>query len=154
MKTKKNPGYTDYNLNDDRYPKVVCQQHYSTVQERSSAKSPSEYKHKLPDKPPLFNKTQLPHAFTRSTPTGYKDDHTCFLCEQNKGGRPKSRVRSRDVSPNNYPKCLQKTGRGISHPRTKSVKTTVSSLTACINKILLMQAVTLETVVFTYFVHG
>ena len=88
MKTKKIPGYTDYNLNDDRYPKVVCQQHYSTVQERSSAKSPGEYKHKLPDKPPFFNKTQLPHAFTRSTPTGYKDDHTCFLCEQNKGGRP------------------------------------------------------------------
>ena len=107
-KIKSFSGYANYDLTDERFPKVLCNDHYIAVHVSYSAKKSSEYKNKIPEKSPPFTEIELPHATTRLNPSGYKGDHTCFLCEQNKVGRPKSKVRRRKASPNVCPKCLQK----------------------------------------------
>ena len=37
-KIKSTPGYKDYNLNDPKYPKVICNQHYFAINERIAGK--------------------------------------------------------------------------------------------------------------------
>ena len=97
-KIKSFSGYANYDITDERFPKVLCNEHYIAVHTTYSAKKPSEYKHKIPDKSPPFTEIELSFASTVLSTSGYKGDHTCFLCKQNKVGRPKRRVRGRKAS--------------------------------------------------------
>ena len=120
-------GYKDYDLND-RYPKVICEVHRGAVREKVTNPSKIVYKFNLPSTIPPFNTISLPHAATRATPSGFNEAHTCFLCDQNQVGRPKKH--ENDDTPSNVcSKCLQKTGRGISHPCTKSTKKSAVDIT-------------------------
>ena len=83
-------GYRDYDLSDDRFPKMICSDHCFAIHERLKNPSKISYKYKLPSAIPPYKEIVLPHAATRATPSGYSTDHTCFLCEQNTVGRPKN----------------------------------------------------------------
>ena len=135
IKLKSIDGYSDYDLNDDRYPKVLCSEHYSAVIERYSNKQ--TFKYRLPNEVLKFNEIQLSHASTRNTPTGFPSDHTCFLCDQNVVGRPTKKANTSStaaIASEKYvcSKCLQPTGRGISHPCDSSNKHVVESVASAI----------------------
>ena len=118
-------GYQNYDLNDDRYPKVICQKDRGAVREKVKNPFKVSYKFNLPSIIPRFNQIPLPFSATRTSPSGFNDTHTCFLCEQNHVGRPKIHHEADDKSSKVCPKCFQKTGRGISHPCVKSTKRSV-----------------------------
>ena len=81
----------------------------------------------MPNQVPDFKSITLPRTATRATPTGYNEDHTCFLCDQNVVGRP-----NEEKIPSSHgsvcPTCFQKTGRGIDHPCLKSTTKSVASI--------------------------
>ena len=85
MQIKCIDGYRDYNLSDDRFPKMICHIHRAAIHERFINPNNTSYKFKLPSVIPQYMNISLPHAATRAMPS----DHTCFLCEQNRLGRPK-----------------------------------------------------------------
>ena len=128
-------GYKDYDINDDRYPKVISKEHDIAVRERCNNNNNLTYKFtkKLPSVIPQFKNIPLPHASTRTTPIGYSSTHTCFLCDQNKVGRPRSHTENESKDTGKFcSKCFQETGRGIAHPCTKykikSMKTISSTI--------------------------
>ena len=71
-------GYADFNLEDDRYPKVICSEHKSAINDKLRAWIKKNiiiiYQHKS---------ITLPHKATLTTPIGYNKDHACILCDQN-----------------------------------------------------------------------
>ena len=125
MQIKCIDGYKDYNLSDDRFPKMICQMDRAAVHERYTNPKSTSYKFNLPINIPRYNEIILPHSVTRATPS----DHTCFLCEQNKIGRPKEDTNNNSTT-NLCNKCLQKTGRGIPHPCLKSRTQSVINITS------------------------
>ena len=138
-KMKSIEGYSEYDLADDRYPKVLCSEHYCAVIERNSDKPISKYKYRLPSEILNFQDIQLPHASTRSTTSGFPTHHTCFLCEQNVVGRPpklpKTMATDAAVASTSSPvcsKCFQTTGRGIPHPCIKKAKNVVDTVSSAI----------------------
>ena len=86
----------------------------------------------LPSNIPKFKDICLPYSVgTRTNPIGFSEDHTCFLCDQNKVGRPRQHGESASkTSENLCSKCFQKCARGISHPCLKSTKTQVENITS------------------------
>lgn len=123
MQIKCIDGYKDYNLSDDRFPKMICDIHRSAVRERFINPDSSHYTISLPSEIPPYNTISLPHTLTRASP-----NHTCFLCEQNLIGRPKKGT-SNNPTINKCNKCLQTKGRGIPHPCLKSSKQSVVDIT-------------------------
>ena len=75
MQIKCIDGYRDYNLFDDRFPKMICHIHRRAVQERFIKPNSANYKFKLPSDIPLYNHISLPHAAIRTAPS----DHFCFF---------------------------------------------------------------------------
>ena len=128
-------GYQAYDLNDNRYPKVICEQHRGAICERVKNPSLTAYKFNLPSDIPQFNTITLPHAATRATPSGFNEAHTCFLCEQNIIGRPKKHDENHNKPYKVCPKCLQITGWGISHSCVKSTKKSVVGITNVIQEL-------------------
>ena len=126
MQMKCIDGYLDYDLHDDRYPKMICNNDRLAISERYINPNNESYNFSLPSVIPQYNDISLPHIGTRATPSGYDDDHTCFLCDQNKVGRPVNKYKASDPITHNCPKCLQRTGRGIPHPCLKSKKQLIS----------------------------
>ena len=62
---------------------------------------------------------------------GSNENHRCFLCDQNKVGRPRELEESNsETSKSVCSKCLQKYDRGISHPCLQSTKTSVENITS------------------------
>ena len=62
-------GYADYNINDDRYPNVICQEHYYAINEISSGKPLKDRKFKLPKSIPPFHDvefTGMTHIYSRT----------------------------------------------------------------------------------------
>ena len=110
-KIKSIQGYEDYNLCDERYPKMICKQCYFPVHERYSNSTAINFKYKLPDEIPNFKAISLPSMPTRSELVGYREHHDCFICDQNKVGRPKICDKPKVCS-----KCSSKIGCGIPHP--------------------------------------
>ena len=47
-KIKFTPGYDDYDLNDLKYLKLICNQHYFALNEMYAGKQEKEYKFTLP----------------------------------------------------------------------------------------------------------
>ena len=132
-KIKSVEGYDDYDVNDDRYPKVICKEHDQAVRERYNNRDNPTYhfSKNLPSNIPKFKDICLPHVGTRANPTGFTDEHSCFLCAQNKVGRPrhhnKSTYKKREYL---CSKCLQKCGPGIPHPCLKSKKNAVENISS------------------------
>ena len=120
-------GYADYDLEDDRYPKVICSAHKSAIHEKLRNPNQEKYKNYLPEQVPDFKSIALPHKATRTTPTGYNEDHTCILCDQNIVGRPRE-MKTSSSHESVCATCFQKTGRGIDHPCKKSIKQSVASI--------------------------
>ena len=131
-KIKQINGYNDYNLYDERYPKVICESHINAVYDK--IKNPTSTRFNFPENLPPFKDITLPHASTRTTPTGYNEDHSCFLCDQNVVGRPKENKESVS-SKKHCSLCYQPIGRGISHPCKTSTKKTVQLLTNTIQSM-------------------
>lgn len=115
-------GYQDYNLNDDRYPKVICEQHRAAVREKFKNPSQSVYKFKLPSNIPQFSSISLLSTVTPTTQSGFNKAHACFLCDQNHVGKSTKQEVNNNKPSKVCPKCLQITGRGIVHPCLKSTK--------------------------------
>ena len=80
-KIKLIPNYKNYDLLDDRYPTVVCIEHYSAVIGWATDELENSYKFRLPNISPPFNEMPLPHATTRNTPNEFNYDPKCFLCD-------------------------------------------------------------------------
>ena len=90
--------YSEYDLNNDHYPKVVCREHYNALLERSKPKLNEKptYRCKLPTTPPPFSSIPLLRT-TRKNPLGFDMEiHECFLCDQNKVGRPVKNKKNTD----------------------------------------------------------
>ena len=107
--------YLYYNLDDDRYSKIICNLQRGTLYELSKEPSNinSKFNLKLPKCIPPYK--DIPLQTTRANPTGFNEKHSCFLCEQNIIGR----LRTRDINNQNVlrcTKCLQRTVIGLKHP--------------------------------------
>ena len=127
-------GYKDYDINDDRYPKVICEQHQRAVREKVNNPSKICYEFSLPINVPHFCDISLPRI-TRASSSDFDQTHTCFLCEQNQVGRPKSIEKNNHTSSKICPKCFQAIGRGIPHPCVKSTKNSVLNITKTIQEL-------------------
>ena len=82
-------GYKNYDINDDRYPKMICEIHRRAVRERVQNPNKSSYNFGLPSDIPQYQNISL-CPVTRATPLGLTEGHTCFLCDKNLVGRPKN----------------------------------------------------------------
>ncbi len=127
-------GYEYYDLENDRYPKVICNRHWVTLYELSKelSNSKSKFNLNLPKYIPPYK--DIPLQATRANPTGFNEKHSCFLCEQNRVGRP----RTRDINDTNVsrcPKCLQRTGIGLKHPCLTSPQKSVSEITNMVGQM-------------------
>ena len=126
-KIKSLEGYDDYDINDDRYVKVICKEHNQAVRERYNNRDNPIYHFckNLPSNSPKFKDICLPHVVTCGNPKGFNDEHSCFLCSQNKVGRPGQHNKSTsNKSEYLYSKCLQKCSPTIPHSCLKSKKKT------------------------------
>ena len=101
-------GYEEYDLGNDRYPKKICNSCYFPVHERFSNPFNTKFNYRLPDIP-NFSNISLPYMTTRASPIGYNECHNCFLCEQNKCGRPQTKHQIVNIS-QICSQCFQKTG--------------------------------------------
>lgn len=136
-KIKKMEGYENYNLQDERYPKVICIPHMNSINNFLS-KSNVEgltIPNKFPFNVPIFHTISMPHPATRNNSTDFDSDHTCFMCEQNFVGRPKRKQTEENPSKKICTICFQEIGRGIPHPCTKSNRDTVNSLVSAIENM-------------------
>ena len=126
-------GYEEYDLGNDRYPKKICNSCYFPVHERFSNPCNTEFNYELPDIP-NFSNISFPYMTTRSSPIDYIECLNCFLCEQNKSGRPQTKHQTINIS-QICSKCFQKTGRGIRHPCLASPAKSAESICNAVKEL-------------------
>lgn len=134
MQIKCIDGYKDYDLSDDRFPKMICNFDRGAIHERYKNPNSTCYELALPVNIPHYKDISIPHLTTRTS-----SDHACFLCDQNKVGvrvkdqnkvgRPKKEANNNDAD-NICNKCFFKLqGKGRNHKCSKSKLNTVSNIT-------------------------
>ena len=133
-KIKTIKGYEHYDINDDRYPKVICGECIFPVNERFTNPSSSSFKNKLPVCIPPFADIIVPNVTDINIALSNNEDHMCFLCDQNNVGRPKKQ-KDPDQNQKTCSKCHQKTGRGISHKCVTLARQSVSEITNAIQEL-------------------
>ena len=120
-------------MNNDRFPKVICKEHDIAVREiyNNRVNPTYQFSKNLPTSVPAFKDIILPPVGTHTTPTGYNEYHTCFLCDQNTVGRPRQ-IDEHTPKTNDKlcSKCLQKCSPGIPHPCQNSQTNLVENISS------------------------
>ena len=103
------------------------------VHERFSNPFTTEFNYELPDIS-NFSDISLLCMATRASPIGYNEYHNCFLCDQNKSGKPQTKHQRVDIT-QICSKCFQKTGRGIRYPCLASAAKSAVSISNAVKEL-------------------
>ena len=93
----------------------------------------TEFNYELPNISNLSDISLL-YMATRASPIDYNEYHNCFLCEQNKSGKPQTKHQRVDIT-QICSKCFQKTGRGIRYPCLASVGKSAVSISNAVKEL-------------------